>query len=123
MIAWIIGLSLYNRLSQLDNKNNESFWPLFNDEGKHYWCTLKEFFTPKKQKENADKCIRLQFVSSSELILRNFVLYDLLTNESSAVNGCHQNESPNSWYNFCNNPQVMHITPIHEFNDLWSEKL
>ncbi len=35
-------------------------------------------------------------VSSSEQILRNFALDHLLNNGSSAVNGCRQNESPNS---------------------------
>ncbi len=38
-----------------------------------------------------------EFVSSSEQIWRNFALHHLLTNGSSAVNGCRQNESPNSW--------------------------
>ncbi len=37
-----------------------------------------------------------EFVSSSEQILRNLALHYLLTSESSAVNGCRQNESPNS---------------------------
>ncbi len=38
------------------------------------------------------------FISSSEQIWRRFVtLHLLLTNGSSAVNGCRQNESPNSW--------------------------
>ncbi len=38
-----------------------------------------------------------EFVSSSEQIWRNLALHHLLTDESSAVNGCRQNESPNSW--------------------------
>ncbi len=33
-----------------------------------------------------------EFVSSSEQIWRNLALYHLLTNGSSAVNGCRQNE-------------------------------
>ncbi len=37
-----------------------------------------------------------EFVSSSEQIWRNLALRHLLTNGSSAVNGCRQNESPNS---------------------------
>ncbi len=37
-----------------------------------------------------------EFVSSSEQIWRNVALHHLLTSESSAVNGCRQNESPNS---------------------------
>ncbi len=49
------------------------------------------------------KCTLLQlikgvseFVSSSEQIWRNSALLHLLTNGSSAVNGCRQNESLNS---------------------------
>ncbi len=38
-----------------------------------------------------------EFVSSSEQIWRNLALHHLLTNGSSAVNGCRQNESPNNW--------------------------
>ncbi len=37
-----------------------------------------------------------EFVSSSEQIWRNVALHQLLTNGSFAVNGFHQNESPNS---------------------------
>ncbi len=37
-----------------------------------------------------------EFVSSSEQILRNVALHQCLSNGSSAVNGCRQNESPNS---------------------------
>ncbi len=38
-----------------------------------------------------------EFVLSPEQIWRNVALHHLLTNGSSAVNGCRQNESPNSW--------------------------
>ncbi len=37
-----------------------------------------------------------EFVSSSKQIWRNVALHHLLTNGSSAVNGCRQNERPNS---------------------------
>ncbi len=37
-----------------------------------------------------------EFVASSEQIWRNVSLHHLLTNGSSVVNGCRQNESPNS---------------------------
>ncbi len=37
------------------------------------------------------------FFSSSEQIWKNLALHHLLTNGSSAVNGCRQNESPNIW--------------------------
>ncbi len=30
----------------------------------------------------------------------------------TAVNGCHQNGSPNSWYKHHNNQQVIHMTPV-----------
>ncbi len=37
-----------------------------------------------------------EFISSSKQILRNLALHHLLTNGSSAVNGCRQNKSSNS---------------------------
>ncbi len=37
-----------------------------------------------------------EVVSSSEQIWRNLALCHLLINGSSALNGCRQNESPNS---------------------------
>ncbi len=37
-----------------------------------------------------------EFVSSLEQIWRNLAFHHLLTNGSSTVNGCRQNESPNS---------------------------
>ncbi len=56
----------------------------------------------------------------SEQIWRNVSLNLLLINGCSAVNGCHQNESPNSWLKHHNNPQVI-SSPSD--NVLWSEKL
>ncbi len=38
-----------------------------------------------------------EFVSSSRQIWKNLALHHLLTNGSSAANGCRQNESQNSW--------------------------
>ncbi len=38
-----------------------------------------------------------EFVSSLEQIWRKLALHPLLTNGSSSVNGCRQNESPTSW--------------------------
>ncbi len=55
-----------------------------------------------------------EFLSSSEQIWRNLALHHLLTNGSSAVNGCRQNESPNSWLKHHNNSQVIHTTPVHQ---------
>ncbi len=49
--------------------------------------------------------------SSSEQLWRNVAFHHLFTNRSSAVNGCRQNESPNSWQKHYNNPQVIHTTP------------
>ncbi len=67
----------------------------------YFSCFLKENFTKN------EKCCKLthpqaiqdvdEFVSSSEQIWRNLALHHLLTIGSSAVNGCRQNESPNSW--------------------------
>ncbi len=44
----------------------------------------------------------------------NLALNDLLTSGSSAVNGCRQNESSNSWLKRNNNPQVIHTPPVHQ---------
>ncbi len=38
-----------------------------------------------------------EFVFSSDQIWRNVALCHFLTNGSSVVNGCRQNESPNIW--------------------------
>ncbi len=65
---------------------------------------LKGTVHPKKNKKWL-KCTHPQaipdvdeFVSLSEQIWKHFAkLHHLLTNGSSAVNGCHQNESTNSW--------------------------
>ncbi len=43
-----------------------------------------------------------EFVSSSEEIWRNVAVHHLLTNGSYEVNGCRQNESPNSWQEVSN---------------------
>ncbi len=60
---------------------------------------LKESFAPKFELAENPQAIQDvdEFVSSSEQIWRNVALHHLLTNESSAVNGCRQNESPNNW--------------------------
>ncbi len=52
--------------------------------------------------------INLHF--NSKKIWRNVALIHLLTNRSSAVNGCRQNESPNSWLNIT----IIHTTPVHQ---------
>ncbi len=63
---------------------------------------VKRIFLPKKT--IFWKCAHPQaiqdvdeFISSSEQIWRNLTLHHLLTNRSSAVNGCRQYEVPNSW--------------------------
>ncbi len=38
-----------------------------------------------------------EFVSSSEQVWKKIALHHLLINGSSAMNGCRQIESPNSW--------------------------
>ncbi len=61
---------------------------------------LRELFTQKfKFAENVltlrpFKMYKILFLYQ---IWRNLALHDLLTNGSTAVNGCRQNESPNSW--------------------------
>ncbi len=50
-----------------------------------------------------------EFVSSSEQIWRNVALHHLLTSGSSGVNGCRQNESPNSWTQYIT---IIHTTPV-----------
>ncbi len=52
------------------------------------------------------------FVSSLEQVWRNAALHHLLTSGCSAVNGCRQNESPNSWYKHHTNPNLIHTTPV-----------
>ncbi len=53
-----------------------------------------------------------EFVLSKEQIWRNLALHHLLTNRSSAVNGCRQNESSNSRGKHHNYPPVIHMTPV-----------
>ncbi len=55
-----------------------------------------------------------EYISSSEQVWRNLALHHLVTNGSSSVNGCRQNESLNNWYKYHNNPQVIHTTPVHQ---------
>ncbi len=63
------------------------------------------------------KCTQIQamqdvdeIVSSLEQISINVVLHDLLTN--GTVNGCRQNESPNSW--IITIIHKIHTTPVHQ---------
>ncbi len=58
-------------------------------------------------------------VSSSQQFWRNRALNHLFINASSAVNGCRQNESPNSWLKHHNNPHHSSLS----VNILRSEKL
>ncbi len=57
---------------------------------------LKGIVHQKKWKYTHLQAIRDEFVSSSEQIWRNLEWHHLLTNGSSAVNGCRQNKSPNT---------------------------
>ncbi len=56
-----------------------------------------------------------EFVSSLEQVWRNVALHHLLISGCSAVNGCRQNESPNSWYKHHTNPNLIHTTPVQGF--------
>ncbi len=76
--------------------------PGYNSLTLHESCMnilLKGIIQPKiwiSWKCTHPQAIQDELVSSSEEIWRN-VLHHLLTNGSSAVNGCRQNESSNSW--------------------------
>ncbi len=66
-----------------------------------FTSTLKGIVHPKKKicwKSTRPQAIKDvdESVSSSEHIWRNLALRHLFTNGSTAVNGCRQNESPNS---------------------------
>ncbi len=50
----------------------------------------------------------------SNLVFMYLALHHLLTNGSSAVNGCRQNECPKQLLKHHNNPQVIHTTPVHQ---------
>ncbi len=59
--------------------------------------------------------------NNSFLYCRNLIyltLHHLLTNGSSAVNGCRY-KSPNSWQKHKNNPQLIHTTPVDGWMDGW----
>ncbi len=55
-----------------------------------------------------------ELVFSSEQIWRNLALHHLLTNGSSTMNGCRQNESQRADKKHHNNPQVIHKIPVHK---------
>ncbi len=59
---------------------------------RNYLQRYCQFLLPKTSQKNMHFHT---FVSSSEQIWSNSALHHLLTNGSSAVNGCRQNESPN----------------------------
>ncbi len=61
---------------------------------------LEEYFTTKNEN------VIIYLLSGHP----NLALLHLLTNGSSAVNGCRQNQSPKLY----NNPQVIHTTPVHQ---------
>ncbi len=66
----------------------------------HSMASLKEEFTQKFKFTAALLTLRpskMQMNLFLHQIWRNVALNHLLTNGSSAVNGCRQNESPNSW--------------------------
>ncbi len=57
----------------------------------------KEQFTQKCKRSHPQDTLDIdEFVTSWEEFWRNVESHHLLTNGSSAVNECHQNESPNS---------------------------
>ncbi len=63
---------------------------------------IKEIVHPKMKISNKSTHTQAiqdddEFVSSLEHIWRNVSLHHSFTSGSSAVNGCRENESPNSW--------------------------
>ncbi len=80
----------------------------------HSKCFQKLLFVEMFSPSGHTKCTVDGFVPSSEQIWRNVAIHHLLTNGSSAVNGCRQNESPNSWEKHHDNPQLIHTTPVHQ---------
>ncbi len=58
-------------------------------------CPVKGMISIKNKKNSENVQVVDEFVSSSEEIWRNVALHHF-SNVSSAVNGCRQNESPNS---------------------------
>ncbi len=94
-------------------KNLQPFFFLWNTNSNAILRALTEMIMNNKQKGMVHLKIKIcwncthnlyilgiqdldEFVSLSEQIWRSLALH-LLTNGSSAVNGCHQNESRNSW--------------------------
>ncbi len=62
-------------------------------------------------------CLKCTPLRPSKMQLRLFLhqkcnLYHLLINGCSAVNGCRQNENPNSWYK--HHQQVINTPPVHQ---------
>ncbi len=79
--------------------NLDCFWAVMSIKFKEYFLS---YSSPKIEiywKSTLSQAIQDvdEFVSSCEQIWRDLTLHPLLTNGSSAVNGCRQNESPNSW--------------------------
>ncbi len=83
---------------------------------KYKWGKTEVFLDSQSKRNNSPKNKKLLIIYSPwslEQIWRNSALHFLLTSGFS-VNGCRQNESPNSWYKHHNNPQVIHMTPVHQ---------
>ncbi len=108
---WSISVQMFpssllvtKRISEMMS-THEGNLPKWNRQGLFYLVkcmTLIGIFHPKMN--ISWKCTRPQaikdvdeFISSSGQIWRNVALNHLLSNVSPAVNGCRQNESPNSW--------------------------
>ncbi len=83
---------------------------------KHYGCLEGDdaTITPRDENVLPLKPSKIRMSLFLHQIWRNVAFHHLLSNRSSAVNGCRQNESPNSWYKHHNNPQVIQTTPVHQ---------
>ncbi len=72
------------------SKHLKCFWNELLKSSPRIAENLLKFYSPSGHPKD-------EFESSEEQIWRYVALHHLLTNGSSAVNGCRQNESPNSW--------------------------
>lgn len=77
----------------------------------HILWYAKDIGTHSKMKISW-KCIHPQAIQDPQIWI-NLALHHFITNRSSVVHGCRQNESPDSLYKHNSNPHVIHLSPVH----------
>ncbi len=97
VISAIIFLLLTKRPSIRFNQRQQTGEIIIFSSFKGIFLPLINFCWKCTHPQVIQDTVDTEFVSSSEQIWRKFTLHHLLTNGSSVVNGCRQNESPNSW--------------------------